>query len=107
MLPRMATFNETDLLAALKDCFVPGQRRDVVSAALLRSARLEQDSDAPGSGIPGVPTRFIAHVRITSPGTDEALNAQLAAIVENRLLGLPAISRAIVQVVPPLFPILS
>ena len=103
----MEPFTDADLLAALRDCFIPGQWRDVVSAALLRSAHLEPDREAPGAGIPGVPQRYIAHVGITAPGTDDALNAQLGAIVENRLLGLPAISRATVTVVPPLFPILS
>lgn len=103
----MQTFSETDLVAALKDCFIPGQRRDIVSAGLLLFSGLEQDLEAPGSGIRGVPPRFVAHVRLTAPGPDEALNAQLRAIVENRLLGLPAISRARVTVVPPLFSILS
>ena len=79
----------------------------MVSAALVRSTHLEPDADAPGRGIPGVPPRFVAYVRVTEPGSDEALNAQLRAIIENRLLGLPAISRAAVTMVPPLFPILS
>ena len=107
----MEPFTETDLLAALRDCFIPSplpsRRRDVVAAALVRSADLLPDCQAPGSGIPGVPPRFVAHVRVTAPGTDESVNAQLRATIENRLLGLPAISRAVVTVVPPLFPILG
>ncbi len=104
---RMKPFTEADLLSALRDCFIPGQGRDVVSAALLRAARLEQDFTAPGTGIPGVPPRFVAFVQLNAPGADDALNTQLRAIVENRLLGLPAVSRAVVTIQPPLFSILS
>lgn len=100
-------FTEADLRRALGDCFIPGQKRDVVSAALLRSATLACDPDAPGATIPGNPRRFVAEVHLTAPGVDDAVNAQLCAIVENRLLGLPAISRANVTIHPALFAILS
>ncbi len=103
----MRPFTEADLLSALADCFIPGQRRSVVSAALVRSANLVPDDEAPGMGIPGVPARYVARVQLTAFGTDDALNAQLKAIVENRLLGLEPISRAIVTLHPPLFPILG
>ena len=102
----MDPFTEADLLAALRDCYVPGQRRDVVSAALVRSARLEPDAQAPGAGIAGVPPRFVARIRLTEPSADDAVNAQTRAAVENRLLGLPAISRVEVTLLPPLFSIL-
>ena len=36
----MTTFTEADLLNALRDCFVPALRRDVVSANLVRAATL-------------------------------------------------------------------
>ena len=103
----MNPFGEEQLRAALGDCFIPGQHRSIVAAALVRSASLHRDVDAPGATIPGLPPRYIAHVRLTAPGTDDALNAQLRAIIENRLLGLPQISRADVTIVPPLFAILS
>ena len=103
----MPTFTEADLLSALADCFIPGQRRNVVAASLVRSATLSLDRDAPGATVPGVPPRYVARVQLTEAGTDDALNAQLKAIVENRLLGLPAISGAEVTLCPPLFAILS
>ena len=100
-------FTEQDLLQALAECFVPALRRDVVAAGLVRSASLQHDKDAPGAGIPGVPSRYLAHVALTAPGGDDAVNAQTRAAVENRLLGLPAISRVDVTMTPPLFPILG
>ena len=100
-------FNEADLRRALGDCFIPGQRRSLITAGLLRTATLSPDLEAPGRGIPGVPDRFIARITLTEPSADEAVNAQTRAIVENRLLGLPAISRAEVTLLPPLFSILG
>ena len=101
------TFSEADLLHALRECFLPALRRDVVSAGLVRSAKLEVDAEAPGTGIAGVPPRFIARLALWEAGLDEALNAQLRAAVENRLLGLPSISRVDMTMSPALFPILS
>ncbi len=100
-------FTEQDLRLALAECFVPALRRDVVAAGLVRSVTVEPDRDAPGRGIPGVPDRFIASIVLTAPGADDAVNAQLRAAVENRLLGLPAVSRVNVTLLPSLFPILN
>ncbi len=99
-------FTETALRQALGDCFIPGQHRDIVTAGLLQSASVFPDLEAPGRGIPGVPDRFLARVTLLEPSKDEAVNAQMRFIVENRLLGLPAISRVEVTLVRPLFSIL-
>ena len=103
----MGPFGEEHLRAALAECFIPGGHRSIVTAALVLSATLQRDTDAPGATIQGIPPRYIARVRLTAPGRDDALNAKLQAIVENRLLGLPQISHADVTIVPPLFPILG
>ncbi len=100
-------FTNDGLLQALTECFVPALRRDVVAAGLVRSAAAILDPDAPGAGIPGVPDRYIARVTLMAPGGDEAVNAQMHAAVENRLLGLPEISRAEITMQPALFTILS
>ena len=100
-------FTQSDLLQALTECFIPALRRDVVQAGLVRSARLELDREAPGAGIAGVPERYVARVTLSAPGGDDFVNAQVHAAVENRLLGLPAISRAEVTLLPALFPILG
>lgn len=104
---RDGPFTSADLTNALTECFVPALRRDVVAAGLVRSAELVPDADAPGAGIPGVPPRSIAKVVLQAPGTDDAINGQLRAAVENRLLGIPAISRVELQLQPALFSILN
>ncbi|MDE1154911.1 MAG: DUF59 domain-containing protein [Acidobacteriaceae bacterium] len=81
-------------------------RRNLVEASLVRSAVLVRDLDAPGQGIVGVPEKFIARVRIQAPSSDEALTAQMAAQIENRLAGIEAISRTELELLPPLFPML-
>jgi hypothetical protein len=96
-----ASFTEADLLLALRDCYLPLDRRNIIAANLVRSATLTLDPDAPGS-IP----RLHAHITLNAPGTDEAANSQLCAQIENRLLGLEAISRVTVTLLPALFPIL-
>ena len=102
-----AMFTEADLLNALRECFVPALRRDVVSAGLVRSATLAPDVDAPGAGIAGVPPRFVAHLTLWEAGTEDGVNAQLRAAVENRLLGLYPIFRVELTMLPPLFSILG
>ena len=94
---------ELDLLDALRDCYDPQLRRNIVDLRLVRSVALTRDPDAPGANLR---PRFIAAISITSPGSDETANAQLAAQIENRLLGIEAISQAKITLLPPLFPIL-
>jgi hypothetical protein len=97
---------DADLLVALRDCYAPPAQRNLVDAGLLKSAMLTLDTEAPGAGIPGVPPRYVASITLHAPGIDETINAQLAAQIENRLLGLPAISRVDIKLLPALFPIL-
>jgi len=97
---------DSDLLAALRDCYAPPAQRNLVDAGLLKSATLTLDTKAPGVGIPGVPSRYLASITLHAPGIDETVNAQLAAQIENRLLGLPAISRVDIKLLTALFPIL-
>ena len=92
---------DPDLLAALRDCYDPLLRRNIVDLNLVRSAHLTPDLEAPGP-IP----RFTAHIQLTAPTTDEAANAQLQAQIENRLMGLEPISTVQITLLPPLFSIL-
>jgi hypothetical protein len=96
---------DADLLHLLRDCYTP-TGPNIVAAGLVRSATLAPDPDAPGAAIPNLPQRYIAAITLHSPSTDEAANAQLSAQVENRLLGLPQISRVELKLLPALFPIL-
>ncbi len=93
--------NDADLLNALRDCYDPVLRRNIVDMKLVRSAHLTPDAEAPGM----VP-RFMAAVSLSAPTSDEGANVQMVAQVENRLLGLEAISRVEVKLLPPLFAIL-
>lgn len=96
---------DADLLTLLRDCYTP-TGANIVAANLVRSAHLTPDPDAPGASIPNLPPRYIAAITLHAPSTDEAVTAQLSAQVENRLLGLPAISRVQITLLPALFPIL-
>jgi len=92
---------DADLLNALRDCYDPVLRRNIVDMKLVRGAHLTPDTEAPG-----VVPRFVATVSLSAPTSDEGANAQMVAQVENRLLGLEAISRVEVTLLPPLFAIL-
>ncbi len=98
---------DADLRTLLRDCYEPTPaRRNLIDAQLVLSATLTADPDAPGAHVPGNPPRHHAHITLRSPTADAAANAQLAAQVENRLLGVEAISRVTVTLLPALFPIL-
>jgi metal-sulfur cluster biosynthetic enzyme len=96
-----------DLLRALRDCYDPILKRNIVDLGLIRAATLTEDREAPGANIPGVPPRYIADVTLFAPSADEATVAQLSAQIENRLAGLPQISRTTITLLPPPFPILQ
>ena len=98
---------DADLVNALRDCYDTLQQRDIVALGLVQSATLTRDVEAPGATISGVPPRYIARIALRAPGSDEARNAQLRAQIENRLAGLPEISRTEIEMLPALFPILS
>jgi hypothetical protein len=93
---------DTDLLHLLRDCYTPAGP-NIVAAGLVRSATLTSDPDP---DLPNLPPRFLASITLHSHSTDETATAQLAAQVENRLLGLPSISRVELKLLPALFPIL-
>jgi hypothetical protein len=96
---------DAELLHLLRDCYTP-TGPNIVAAGLVRSATLTPDLDAPGASVPGLPPRYIAHITLNAPSSDETAAAQLSAQVENRLLGLPSISRVELNLLPALFPIL-
>ena len=104
---------DVDLLRALHDCYDAVQQRNgargknIVDLGLVESATLTLDTAAPGANIRGLPARYIAHITLRAPGSDDTRNAQLRAQIENRLAGLPEISRTEIELLPALFPILS
>jgi hypothetical protein len=104
---------DADLVNALRDCYDTLQQRNsargrnIVELGLVQHATLEIDRDAPGANIRGIPPRYIAHITLRAPGSDDERNAQLRAQIENRLAGLPEISRTEIEMLPALFPILG
>ncbi len=96
---------ESDLLDLLRDCYT-ALGRNVVEANLIKSTSLTLDTEAPGAGIPGVPPRFRVSITVIAPTSDEVATAQLAAQIENRLLGTPTLSAVTLTVLPALFSIL-
>ncbi len=98
---------DADLVNALRDCYDTLQQRNIVDLGLVQSAALMQDTEAPGAFVRGVPLRYIAHITLRAPGSDDTRNTQLRAQIENRLAGLPEISRTEIEMLPALFPILG
>ena len=99
---RTSLMTDADLLYLLRDCYTPAGP-NIVAAGLVRSATLAPD---PNAALPNLPPRYVAAITLHSPSTDETATAQLSAQVENRLLGLPSISRVELNLLPALFPIL-
>ena len=56
---------EADILAALRDCYDPGIALNIVDLGLVQSITITPDPDAPGAGIPGVPTRHRVAIALT------------------------------------------
>jgi metal-sulfur cluster biosynthetic enzyme len=83
---------ESDILAALRDCYDPVFPCNIVDLGLIRSITITPDLEAPGSNIPGVPQRHKIQITLTPTQTDEIANAQLQAQIVNRLAGLETIS---------------
>ncbi len=80
---------ESDVRDALRVCFDPELPLNIVDVGLVYGIHVEQDLEAPGSE-----PRFQVRVQLLRRTTDETREAMLLAQVENRLMGLPAISKA-------------
>ena len=91
---------EADIREALRACFhsLPFHTAlDIVSLGLVEEVSLSSDPDAPGAGIAGVPPRQSLHVTLLPPTADEDANAILLAQIQNRLAGIPDLSRILVS----------
>lgn len=85
---------EHDIREALRVCFDPELRVNIVDAGMLYEVAVASDPDAPGSGIAGVPPRFRIQVKLLKRSLDEDRNALLLEQVRGRLAGMEAVSRA-------------
>lgn len=95
---------EADLLHALRSVYDPELRANIVELGLIHSIAIAPDPDAPGGRIPGVPPRFRVTIGLLSrepnpsppinPQPESQTGSQIVALIQNRLAGLPTISRA-------------
>lgn len=86
------------LREALRVCFDPQIALNIVDLGLVQSIQLLPDDEAPGAGIAGVPERQRLNLTLLATADDEAYQAQLLALVHNRLAGLPELSRATILI---------
>jgi metal-sulfur cluster biosynthetic enzyme len=91
-----ATLTESDILAALRDCYDPEISLNIVDLGLVHSIHLALDHDAPGSNIPGVPPRHRVTIALTLAqivSSSESEDTPLIAQIKNRLAAFDTISR--------------
>jgi metal-sulfur cluster biosynthetic enzyme len=89
---------EAEVLAALRDCYDPEIRCNVVDLGLIRSVAIERDLDAPGTGIAGVPQKHIVTISLILTNPGETAEAQTRAQIVNRLAGLESVGRTTVTI---------
>jgi metal-sulfur cluster biosynthetic enzyme len=89
----VATLTETDILAALRDCYDPALMLNIVDLGLVQSILIAPDPSAPGSGIPGVPLRHRVRIALVLPDPANADETPLPALIQNRLAAFETISR--------------
>lgn len=86
--------SEADILAALRDCFDPEVKLNIVDLGLISPIELEADPDS----TPRWPRQRVRVTMILAsyggPARNCAATAQMLEQVENRLATLPGISRA-------------
>lgn len=79
---------ETDIIAALRDCYDPALPCNIVDLGLIRAVSIAPDPEAPGARIPGVPQKHRIYIEIVLTNPTEEAAAQLTAQIQNRLAGL-------------------
>jgi metal-sulfur cluster biosynthetic enzyme len=84
---------EADILAALRDCYDPEIPLNIVDLGLVHSIAIAPDPEAPGAGIPGVPTRHRVHIALTLAQIADLEDSPLPAQIQNRLAAFETISR--------------
>ncbi len=96
MLP---TLTQSDILAALRDCYDPEISCNIVDLGLVHAIAIALDPDAPGAGIPGVPPRHRVHITLILTSPNDSAEQQLVAQIQGRLAAFETISRTHVEVV--------
>ncbi len=93
---------EADIRDALRACYTSclGQPVNIVDLGLVESIALAPDPEAPGAGIPGIPPRFRLTLTLIPDTPDPDARTQLSAQIQNRLAGLPELSRTTIHFAP-------
>lgn len=84
---------QSDVLAALRDCYDPEVSLNIVDLGLVHSIAIAPDHDAPGAGIPGVPPRHRVSVSLILNQIADAESTPLIAQIQNRLAAFQSISQ--------------
>jgi metal-sulfur cluster biosynthetic enzyme len=92
-----STLTESDILAALRDCYDPEIPLNIVDLGLVHSIAIAPDPDAPGAGIPGVPPRHRVRIALTLAQIVDPEDTPLIAQIQNRLAAFETISRTEVE----------
>ena len=85
--------SEEEIRQALRDCYDPEIPLNIVELGLVAGVELALDEEAPGAGIVGVPKRYGVVVTLFPAEREDGLEAQLQAVVRNRLAGFYELSR--------------
>ncbi|GGG82829.1 metal-sulfur cluster assembly factor [Edaphobacter dinghuensis] len=89
---------ESEILAALRDCYDPELPCNIVDLGLVRSIAITPDSEAPGVGIPGVPQKHRVKIDLILTHPSEEAEAQLRAQIANRLAGLETVGQTTITI---------
>ena len=94
----MSDLTAEDIRRALRDCYDATLPCNLVDLGTVHAVSVIADPDAPGAGIPGVPTRFRITVTLTPVHTGDDALAHLRAQVHNRLAGLEQAGQITVEI---------
>jgi metal-sulfur cluster biosynthetic enzyme len=86
------TLTESDIRAALGDCYDPGIACNIVDLGLVHSIAIALDPKAPGAGIPGVPPRHRVSIALILATLSDGEDTPLPAQIQNRLAAFETIS---------------
>jgi metal-sulfur cluster biosynthetic enzyme len=93
------SLTEDTIRQALRDCYDPEVPCNIVDLGLVYSIMVAPDSDAPGSGIPGVPPRHRVEIGLTLTSKGCPAHTQIIAQIEGRLSAFETISKTSVDLV--------
>lgn len=85
---------ETEVREALRDCYDSAMRCNIVDLGFVQSISVTPDTEAPGTGIRGVPQKHHVSVLLTFANPDELAQAQIMSQVKNRLAGFETVGRS-------------